>query len=183
MTGFHLRGSKQSLSSLTPYVYVQCVFFVYRPEDLNVLNSIREIQGALRIESWDHSTFPYLSNLEYIGCNMTNVLWPIDSPVLSGAGCHIPDHPVAVLIHSSLELLSLDFLSLKQICGGSVVMFNNPQLCFLGDFNPFFSDSSQITCLGDRYARDPEQCGNSFYSFLYPSFFPVPFMYTILTIC
>ena len=102
---------------------------------------------------------------------MTNVLWPIDSPVLSGAGCHIPDHPVAVLIHSSLELLSLDFSSLKQICGGSVVMFNNPQLCFLGDFNAFFSDSSQITCLGDRYARDPEQCGNSFFSSLYLPFF------------
>ena len=162
MTGFHLHGSKdyQFSSSSTAHAYVPYLVCVCRPEDLNVLNSIREIQGALRIESWDHSSFPYLSNLEYIGCNQSSVLRPIDSRALSTAGCDIPNNPVALIIQGNLNLLSLDLSSLRQICGGSVVMFNNPQLCFVGDFDLFLSNSTQVTCRGNQFARDSEQCGN-----------------------
>ena len=132
-----------------------------RPDDLYVLNSIREIQGALRIESWDENTFPYLSNLEYIGCNMSTPLEMITSPhVLGIEGCDLQNNPVAVLINGNTNTTGLDLSSLKGVCGGSVVMFNNPQLCYVGEFDRYFQNSSQVTCHGDQYARKPEQCGN-----------------------
>ena len=131
-----------------------------RPEDLNVLNSIHEIQGALRIESWDEPSFPYLSNLQYIGCNTSTPMKTITSPALANNGCDLPSNPVAVLINGNNNMTSLDLSSLKKVCGGSVVMFNNPQLCYVGEFSYYVENSSQVTCLGYQYARESEQCGN-----------------------
>ena len=98
------------------------------------------------------------------------MLESIVSPALSSNGCDLPNHPVAVLIHGNQELIHLDLSSLKKVCSGSAIIFNNPQLCYVGNFDAYFADSSQITCLGEEYARDSEQCGNLSLS-LFPSLF------------
>ena len=149
-------------------ITTNCYNWSCRPEDLNVLNSVREIQGALKIENWDESTFPYLSSVQYIGCNTSAILGNFSLPLLLDAGCDLSNHPVVILIHGNLELISLDLSSLKKVCGGSVVMSNNPQLCYVGDFNAYFTNSSQITCHGKNDTRDLEKCGNLSLSLSYP---------------
>ena len=140
----------------------------YRPEDLSVLNSIHEIQGSLRIEGWDEPTFPYLSNLKYIGCNTSTPLKRITSSALANNGCDLPNDPLAVLIQRNLNMIRLDLSSLRQVCEGSVVMFNNPQLCYVGDFGSYFSTSSQVMCFGREYAEETEQCSKqAFLSLLF----------------
>ena len=117
-----------------------------RPEYLDVLNSVREIQGALKIESWDGPTFPYLSNLQYIGCNVSTPLKMISSEIAGLEECDLQSDPVAVIIQGNRNLTSIDLSSLQEVCGGSVVMFNNPQLCYIGEFDLYMKNSSQGWC-------------------------------------
>ena len=84
----------------------------------------------------------------------------ISSEITALEGCDLQSSPVAVIIQGNTNLTSIDLSSLQEVCGGSVVVFNNPQLCYIGEFNHYLKNSSQVTCLGSEYARDLDQCGN-----------------------
>ena len=84
----------------------------------------------------------------------------ISSQIAALEGCDLHNNPVAVIIQGNRNVASIDLSSLQEVCGGSVVMFNNPQLCYIGEFNQYLKNSSQMACHGSEYARDSEQCGN-----------------------
>ena len=120
-------------------------------DELSAISTIRHITGSLSIELYNHPTFPYLSNLETIGSNFSDVR---SLPCDNGAA-HLP---YSIYI-TETDLISIDLSSLRDINGGGVSVDNNPKLCFVGDFGQYLRNSSANLCLGNQHRRPMEECG------------------------
>nr|WEL12713.1 EGFR epidermal growth factor receptor 2 [Halisarca dujardinii] len=94
-------------------------------ETLSRFEHVQVIRGSLHISGWrgDNSSFPLLSffrNVEYIGSeNITNALELVDLQ----------------------NVAAVDLSNLRQIRFGNVLLQNNPQLCYVGDFQSHVENS------------------------------------------
>ncbi len=120
---------------------------------LDKLSTIKEITGSLSIEVFRQTTsFPYLSNLEIIGSDFSRVgkFRCFPSNALST--------PYSIYI-TNTDLVSIDLSSLQQINGGGVSIDRNNDLCYVGDFSQYITNTSADLCLGgNNYIRPIEDC-------------------------
>ncbi|KAL5488663.1 hypothetical protein EMCRGX_G017639 [Ephydatia muelleri] len=124
--------------------------------DLEVLSTIQEIQGFLRIESLTTLTsFPYLRNLKKIGFPGAAVNLSITGPLCQPGGAQWYS-----LVLRSTSLQSIDFSSLEVIQYGGYVLGGNPQLCYVGNFTRHLADTNLPVCLSSNTAcrMDPTAC-------------------------
>eukprot|EP00731_Ephydatia_muelleri_P019330 Em0012g155a len=124
--------------------------------DLEVLSTIQEIQGFLRIESLNTLTsFPYLRNLKKIGFPGAAVNLSITGPLCQPGGAQMYS-----LVLRSTSLQSIDFSSLEVIQYGGYVLGGNPQLCYVGNFTHHLADTNLPVCLSSNTAcrMDPTAC-------------------------
>ena len=73
----------QALSSETACTHVPACTLIPDPihgttyicshDNLELLSTIQEIRGPLRIQAWDGESFPYLRNLRVVGDNATTI--------------------------------------------------------------------------------------------------------------
>lgn len=56
-------------------------------------------------------------------------------------------------------LTSIDLSSLEEVRGSGVLLDNNPNLCFLGDFYQFINNSVYSSCASFQSRRDEADCG------------------------
>ncbi len=123
----------------------------FRPDiALSKLSTIRHITGSLSIEFFGYQEFPYLSNLEIIGS---------DSNALGNFPCNRSNLTAYSIYITSTDLVSIDLSSLKEISGSGVSIENNPDLCFVGDFGQYLTNSIHEVCVGNSYRRTMEECG------------------------
>eukprot|EP00731_Ephydatia_muelleri_P019538 Em0012g363a len=123
--------------------------------NLEVLSTIQEIQGFLRIESLSTLTsFPYLRNLKKIGypgaaANLS----------ISGSRC-LPGGPqMYSLVLRTTSLQSIDLSSLEVIQYGGYVLGSNSQLCYVGNFTRHLANTNLPVCLSAANSRrDPATC-------------------------
>ncbi|KAL5488667.1 hypothetical protein EMCRGX_G017643 [Ephydatia muelleri] len=124
--------------------------------DLEVLSTIQEIQGFLRIESLSTLTsFPYLRNLKKIGYPGTAVNLSI-----TGSRCQ-PGGPqwYSLVLRITSQLQSIDFSSLEVIQYGGYLLGGNPQLCYVGNFTRHLANTNLPVCLSASNSRgDPAAC-------------------------
>ena len=131
-------------------IFFDSLIVSFSPADmLSAISTIRNITGSLSIELYNHPTFPYLSNLETIGSDFSEVLlFPCDN------GTRLP---YSIYI-TETDLISIDLSSLRDIHGGGVSVNNNPKLCFVGDFSQYLRNSSADLCRGSQHRRPMEEC-------------------------
>ena len=73
---------------------------------------------------------------------------------------HVDDFSV-VLAHN-LQLRQIDLSSLESISGGGVLVFNNPQLCYVGNLTTYLDNqTTQHQCIVAPSRRDPQICSES----------------------
>ena len=124
------------------------ILLLYSP--LDKLSTIREITGSLSIELFPKTSFPYLSNLEIIGSDFSEVgIFPCLSKE--------PDRPYSIYI-TRTDLVSIDLSSLRDISGGGVSLDRNCDLCFVGDFSQFITNTSADLCLSNQYRLPIDNC-------------------------
>ena len=152
---------------------------------LELLSTIQEIRGPLRIEGWEGQTFPYLRNLRRIGhpngttlsiqCGrQCELSWPISA---GNAGewravffiytIHwafwiiYSSYAVqySLVVYQNNQLQELDLSSLETISGGGVLIVDNPQLCYVGNLSMYLTNpSEQHQCITSSHRRDPQTC-------------------------
>ena len=65
----------------------------------------------------------------------------------------------SVVLARNLQLQHLDLSSLESISGGGVLFFNNPQLCYVGNFSTYLDNpTAQHQCVVSPFRRDPQTC-------------------------
>lgn len=116
-------------------------------DNLEVLSTIQEINGPLRIQGWDGQSFPYLRNLRVVGDNATTL------PVL----CGMVPLDFSLIIAGNPDLVEIDFSSLEEIRGGSYAWVSNPNLCFTGNYSNYLVDQTETLCVGSP-RRDGDDC-------------------------
>ena len=63
-------------------------------------------------------------------------------------------------------MVEIDLSSLEEIRGGGLVFFNNPQLCYTGNFSTYLTDASAHQCISSP-RRDADECSKCWNSILY----------------
>ena len=140
---------------------------------LEILSTITEIRGPLRIQGWPNQTFPYLRNLRRVGhpngttlnlgCNdgqrcefsPSSLSPPIKLLCLSSFCAD--DYSLVVALNPQLR--QLDLSSLETIGGGGLFFFNNPQLCYVGNFSTYLDNpTAQHQCVVSPFRKDPQTC-------------------------
>ena len=124
-------------------------FCFYSPLVLSVLNTIQEIRGSLTIERFEHTEFPYLSNLVTVGSDFNETF---------SFSCNNSENRKYSILIDGTDLTSIDLSSLQEVNGGGVQMSDNPDLCYVGDFSYYVTDSSADFCLINQYRSSTEQC-------------------------
>ena len=121
----------------------------------SALGSIQEIRGTLFINSYNMLSLPFLKNVRHIGS--TNPSDLIDASTLS---IQLNTDRVAVYMQGNSFLESIDLSSLESIPGGDVLLDNNQDLCFVGNFSHYIVDpSSQVVALDIKPRKDVDECG------------------------
>ena len=69
-------------------------------------------------------------------------------------------HSYSIYI-TGTQLVSIDLSSLREINHGGVSLSQNLDLCFVGDFEEYITNSSADVCLGTSYRRPVEECSES----------------------
>ena len=118
---------------------------------LELLSTITEIRGYLRIDDWRQQTFPYLRNLRRVGS-------PNGTTIRFGGGCP-DDYSVSILRNARLQ--QIDLSSLESISGGGLLFLGNPELCYVGNLSMYLDDpTAQPQCLSrtQPFRKDPQTC-------------------------
>ena len=118
---------------------------------LELLSTITEIRGYLRIDGWRQQTFPYLRNLRRVGS-------PNGTTISFGGGCP-EDYSVSILRNAQLQ--QIDLSSLESISGGGLLFLGNPELCYVGNLSRYLDDpTTQPQCLSRTlpFRKDPQTC-------------------------
>nr|BAA81724.2 protein tyrosine kinase [Ephydatia fluviatilis] len=125
--------------------------------NLELLSTIQEVQGYLRIEGLNTVTsFPYLRNLKTVGFPGAAYNRSITRTNL----CQPGGYQLYSLMVLSTSLQSIDFSSLRSIQYGGYILGRNPQLCYVGNFSRRLADSNAPVCLStsSAYRKDPSSC-------------------------
>jgi len=65
----------------------------------------------------------------------------------------------SLVVARNSALQELDLSSLESISGGGVLVFNNPQLCYVGNLSMYLTNpSEQHQCIVTSHRRDPQTC-------------------------
>jgi len=93
----------------------------------------------------------------------SSVFKHINQSLFWATSSHAVEYSLVVARNSQLQ--ELDLSSLESISGGGVLIFNNPQLCFLGNVSMYLTNpSQQHQCIVlDR--RDPQTCSEHNYEY------------------
>ncbi|XP_064389307.1 epidermal growth factor receptor-like isoform X3 [Halichondria panicea] len=118
-----------------------------------VLSTIQEIRGPVRIQGLPVTSFPYLRNLKRI--DTTN------STVKVELGCG-PDtlDPYALDLTNN-QFQSIDLSSLEEIRGDGLRYAVNQQLCYVGDLLSYLADPINQTQCITRERRPPNECSDA----------------------
>ena len=74
------------------------------------------------------------------------------------------DFSLVVVLNSQLR--EIDLSSLESISGGGILYFNNPQLCYVGNFSTYIENpTAQHQCIVSPFRRDPQTCSESCVSY------------------
>ena len=74
----------------------------------------------------------------------------------------------SLAVTRNLQLRQIDLSSLESISGGGLLYFNNPQLCYVGNFSAYIEDqTTQYQCIVSPSRRDPQTCSESCVPLLY----------------
>ena len=118
---------------------------------LELLSTITEIRGYLRIDDWRQQTFPYLRNLRRVGS-------PKCTTISFGGACS-DDYSLSILRNTRLQ--QIDLSSLESISGGGLLFLGNPELCYVGNLSMYLDDpTTQPQCLGmsQPFRKDTQTC-------------------------
>ena len=146
---------------------------------LELLSTITEIRGYLRIQGWGEETFPYLRNLRRIGspngtadnsfcndgqrCEFSFLHFSSTDNLIFAFlknSSYVDDFSVELSLN--LQLQQIDLSSLETISGGGVLFFRNPQLCYVGNFSTYLDNqTTQHQCIISPFRRDPQGCSES----------------------
>ena len=69
---------------------------------------------------------------------------------------HAVEYSLVVARNSALQ--ELDFSSLETISGGGVLVFNNPQLCYVGNLSMYLTNPSEQHQCVVAHRKDPQTC-------------------------
>ena len=65
----------------------------------------------------------------------------------------------SLVVAQNLQLWQLDLSSLETISGGGMLFFNNPQLCYVGNFSTYLDNlNAQHQCVVSPFRKDPQTC-------------------------
>ena len=65
----------------------------------------------------------------------------------------------SLVVTLNLQLQQLDLSSLETISGGGLFFFNNPQLCYVGNFRTYLDNpTAQHQCVVSPFRKDPRMC-------------------------
>ena len=118
------------------------------------LSDIEIILGQLVISNWGEAVFDYLPNLMYIGGFERNSSLA-DNAVYS---LFIADNnPVNNNFASSnVSLNQIHFPKLVEISGLNISLINNPDLCYIGEFE-YYKASSNQTVIYSNFSGIPRK--------------------------
>ena len=73
---------------------------------------------------------------------------------------HVDDFSVVLALNENLR--QIDLSSLESISGGGVLYFNNPKLCYVGNFSTYLENqTTQHQCIISPFRKDPQACSES----------------------
>lgn len=142
------------------------IFDTFSVSSLEILSTIQEIHGFLRIQDYEHESFPYLRNLRRIGSINSTDLYMLVCGFTSKIEknmsmfsmymlfCAISVVPSTFEFISNNQLREIDLSSLEEVIGGGITASFNPELCFSGNLSHF---SQQPNCIGS-YRKAAEFC-------------------------
>ena len=107
--------------------------------------SLEEIRGTVVISSYDMQQLSFLSNVRVIGSSNPSDLITSGDLGVSRFG----SHDVAVLIERTQRLTAVDLSNLETI-RGDVILFNNQELCHIGNFSFSTHESEEDMVIGGR---------------------------------
>ena len=107
------------------------------------LSDIEVVLGQLAITNWGETVFDYLPNLMYIGGFEGN-----SSLTFRNALFIIDNNPTSVS-SSNVSLRQIHFPRLVEVPVGNVTLNNNPELCFIGKLEFYFTSSNQVVIYDD----------------------------------
>ena len=112
----------------TPYNLSQARMF---------LADIEVVLGQVSITNWGEAVFDYLPNLMYIGGFEGNTSLTFRSALF------IVDNNPIDIPSSNVSLRQIHFPRLVEVSVGSVTLYNNPHLCYIGNMEFYLVSSNQ----------------------------------------
>ena len=109
------------------------------------LSDIEVVLGQLSITNWGEPVFDYLPNLMYIGGFAEN-----SSLGTFRSALFITDNNPASST-SDVSLTQIHFPRLVQVPVGNVILFNNPDLCYIGRMEFYLNSSNQTVIYTDPF--------------------------------
>ena len=123
------------------------------------LSDIEVILGQLSINNWGETVFDYLPNLMYVGGFEGNSSLTFDSALF------ITNNNPTSISSSDVSLRQIHFPRLVEVPVGNVTLYNNPDLCYIGNLEFYFVSSNQTVMYthpidASAIARKPyTECG------------------------
>ena len=107
------------------------------------LSDIEVVLGQLSIANWGEAVFDYLPNLMYIGGFEGN------SSLTFCNALFVADNNVTDIPSSDVTLRQIHFPRLVEVPVGNVTLSDNPELCFIGKLEFYFTSSNQVVIYDD----------------------------------
>ena len=121
----------------TPYNLSQARIF---------LSDIKVILGALFISNWGEAVFDYLPNLMYIGGFEGNTSLGTSRSALLITNNNPVDIPI-----SNVSIRQVHFPRLVEVPEGNVTLTDNPELCYIGNFEFYLKSMDQVVIHTDAF--------------------------------
>ena len=110
------------------------------------LSDIEVILGQLAIINWGEAVFDYLPNLMYVGGFEGN-----SSLGMLRSALFITDNNATNIPSSDVSLRQIHFPRLVEVPVGNVALYNNPDLCYIGNLEFYFVSSNQTVIYTDPF--------------------------------
>ena len=107
------------------------------------MSDIEVVLGQLAITNWGEAVFDYLPNLMYIGGFEGN------SSLTFRNSLYIVDNSVTDIPSFNVTLRQIHFPRLVEVPIGNATLNNNPELCFIGKLEFYFTSSNQVVIYDD----------------------------------
>ena len=123
------------------------------------LSGIEVVLGQLAILNWGETVFNYLPNLMYIGGFEGN------SSLTFPSALFIVDNNPTSIPSSDVSLRQIHFPRLVEVPVGNITLNNNPNLCYIGKLESYFTSSNQVVIYDDPFQpsaipqRPYNECG------------------------